>query len=204
MGVEKDIAAELAGVKAAIRETSADPRIGWAWLEADYRASPVRAFHGRSGALTVEDHGMPALEKVMRALLSDQRVKAAWQDEDLWTTVLSLLAAASVNDSLDLEAAVRKLLKPAAVRIAAALSNVTWAAKPASLGPLVIAKFDTEEDAVSVADSLGLDTWQKEAFIGHTRQLLGEFGGFVLATATSNRQGDLAYADFNRTLEDWP
>jgi hypothetical protein len=39
-------------------------------------------------------------------------------------------------------------------------------------------------------------------FIDHSRQLLGEFGGFVLATATSNRQGDLAYADFHRTLED--
>ena len=76
MGTEASIAADLAKVVAAIRETNADPRIGWAWLEAEYRASPARAFQGQSAALTVEDHGMPALEKAMDALLTDQRVRA--------------------------------------------------------------------------------------------------------------------------------
>ncbi len=78
----------------------------------------------------------------MSALLSAQRVRAVWRDEDLWTTVLSLLAAASADSSLDLEVTVRKLLKPPAVRIAAALANVTWATEPATLGELVIARFD--------------------------------------------------------------
>lgn len=202
MGLGTSIAADLAGVKAAIRETSADPRIGWAWLQADYRASPGRAFQGTGRALTVEDHGMPALEAAMDALLSDQRVRAAWRDEDLWTTVLSLLAAAADDDSLDVEAAVRKLLKPSAVRIGAAIANVTWAAEPASVGGLTIAQLEKQTDALSLADVLGLDGRERHAFVAHSRQLLSEFGGFVVATAKSDRQANLAYKDFSRTLED--
>lgn len=203
MGVETSIAADLAEVVAAVRDTSAEPRIGWAWLESEYRASPARAFHGQSGALTVEDRGMPALETAMGALLSDQRVKASWQAEDLWTMVLSLLAATSSDSSINLEAAVRKLLKPAAVRIAAALSNVTWTGEPASVGMLSIGKLQTLEDAAAMANRLGLNARHAEAFIAYARQLLAEFGGFVVATATSSRQGNLAYEDFTRTLEDF-
>jgi hypothetical protein len=202
MSVETDIAAQLARVKKAIRETDEDPRIGWAWSEAAYRASPARAFHGKSGALTVEDSGMAALEQAMGALLNRQQVRVAWREEDLWSVVLSLLAAAIAEDELDLNGAVRKLLSPAEVRIAAALGNVTWADGPMSLGGLVIAKLYSEEDAVAVADELGLKTWQADAFRDHARQLLKEFGGFVLATAATNRQGELAHEDFQRKLDD--
>lgn len=202
MGIEKDVAAQLEAVKAAVCETSADPRIGWAWLEPGYRASPARAFHARKGPLTVDDEGMPALEKAMGRLLNDQRVRAVWQGEDLWTTVLSLLAAASDDDSIDLEAAVRKLLKPEPVRIAAALANVAWATETASLGGLVIGKLQEQDDAVTLANQLGLDDRQALAFVDHARQLLREFGCCVVATATSTRQGNLAYEDFNRELDD--
>lgn len=200
--LEEDVAAELASVLLAVCGSTANPLIGWAWSQADYRASPTRAFFGKGGALTVADHGMPALERAMGALLADQRARASWQEEDLWTTVLSLLAAASTDSSLDLDAAVRRLLKPPAVRIAAALANVTWEAEPASLGVLMIAGLQTQEDAASVASRLGLDARHREAFLAHSRQLLAAFGSFVVATATSKRQGNLAFEDFNVMLED--
>jgi hypothetical protein len=203
VGVETKIAAELAIAKTAIRKTRADPRIGWAWLEAEYRSSPARAFHGRTDALTIEDRGMPSLEAAMEALLSDQRVRTKWRDDDLWTTVLSLLAAVSADSSLDLEAAVRKLVKPAPVRSAAALANVTWAAEPASLGVLTIAQLRSEPDAEALAGRLGLERGSRDAFVAHSRRLLSEVGECVLATATSDRQGELAYEDFERGLEDF-
>ncbi|WP_410585048.1 hypothetical protein [Amycolatopsis sp. lyj-108] len=58
------------------------------------------------------------------------------------------------------------------------------------------------EDATPVARELNLDAWETEAFVDHARQMLAKFGGFVVATATSSRQGNLAYHDFGRTLDD--
>lgn len=202
MTVEKDVATLLETVKAEVRETSADPRIGWAWLEAEYRASNARAFHGNGLALTVGDEAVPKLENAVGRLLRDQRVRAVWRDEDLWTTVLSLLAAAFEDESIDLETAVRKLVKPAPVRISFALANVTWATDPTSLGGIMLARVESPEDAALVANRLSLDGRGVRSFVDHAQQLLREFGSFVVATATSPRQGELAHEDFTRRLDD--
>lgn len=202
MTVDKDVATLLETVKAGVRETSADPRVGWAWLEADYRASEARAFYGKGGALTVGDEALPALEEAVGRLLSDQRVRSVWREEDLWTTVLSLLAAGCEDDSIDLEPAVRKLVKPAPVRISVALANVTWTSEPRSIGGIMFARINSPEDAALVANQLSLDGRGARSFVDHARQLLREFGDFVAATATSPLQGELAYEDFTRKLDD--
>lgn len=202
MTVEKDVATLLERVKSGIRETSSDPRIGWAWLEVGYRASRVRAFLGKRGPLTVEDQTLPVLEGAMDRLLRDQRVRAVWRDEDMWTIVLSLLSAAHEDDSIDLEAAVRKLVKPSPVRISVALANVTWTAGPMTLGGMTLASIQSPEDAALVAKQVGLEGSRSLSFVDHAQQLLREFGSYVAATAASPRQGGLAHEDFTRKLED--
>ncbi len=197
-----DIAGELASARAAVRETNADPRIGWAWMRSDYRASPTRAFRGATGPLTVDDAGMPALEAAMDGLLGDQRVLAKWREEDLWDVVLSLLAASRSDERLDLAAAVRLIVKPKAVRHVAALANVTWEAGSATLGGVTLAHLRSDSDAATLAGELDLDARAREAFSAHARRLFDEFGDHVLATATSPRQGELAHTDFTRAVED--
>lgn len=197
-----DIAAALATAKAAVRETNAEPRIGWAWAAPDYRASPTRAFHGAKGALTVDGHGMPALEAAMNALMRDQRVREKWLNDDLWTMVLSLLAAAKDNEALDLSAAVSKIIKPKAVRIFAALANVKWDAAPVSVGGLTIARLQTEADAALLAKTLSLDVQETQALISHSQKQLDELGHYVVAAASSPKQGELAHEDFERCVED--
>ncbi|MFJ5694766.1 hypothetical protein ACIP9X_13030 [Arthrobacter sp. NPDC093125] len=197
-----DIAAELATVKAAVRETNAEPRSGWAWTAQAYRASPTRAFPAGTGALTVDDGGMQALEAAMNALMGDQRVREKWLDDDLWTVVLSLLAAAKDNDTIDLDAAVRMVIKPRPVRIFAALANVTWEAGPVTVGGLTIAHLQTDDDAASLAKTLSLDAQETEVLISHSQKQLKELGDYVVATAASARQGELAYEDFERCVED--
>lgn len=198
-----DIAAELEGVVPAVRATDGDPRIGWAWMRAGYRASPSRAFRGAVGALTVADEGMPGLEAAIAGLVKDQRVRTNWREEDLWDVVLSLLAAAAhAPGSIDLRAAVRRIVKPSPVRVVAALSNVTWKANPATLGALTLSHVQREDDAVSLGVRLQLDSGAADALASHARQLLNAIGGYVVATRSTPRQGELAHVDFKRAVED--
>lgn len=198
-----NIAAELETAVAAVHATNADPRIGWAWMRPEYRASSARAFRGASGALTVADAGMPALEAAATGLMKDRRVRANWCEEDVWNIVLSLLAAAAESDgSVDMASAVLRIVKPTAVRVVAALANVTWEGDPATLGGLTLSRLRTEDDAVALAVSLHLDRGAADALVLHARQLLSAIGDYVVATRTTPRQGELAHADFKRAVED--
>jgi hypothetical protein len=196
--VVEDLRAAVAGV----RETEDDPRIGWAWLKPEYRAASLRAFHGDGSALTVTDEGMPGLERVMKALLHDQRVTRYWRDEDVWSVILSLLSAAAAGRVSDLGAALDKIVKPKQVQVAAALANVTWDSAPASFGAMTLARIEKASDAREVAVELSLDPREEGTFVEHAGQLLNEFDSFVLATSSTPRQGELATDDFNRTFED--
>jgi hypothetical protein len=196
------IAEHLAAARIAVRETISEPRIGWAWLEPAYRADPNRAFFGTFHPLTIDDDGLLALEKAMKALLDDERVRRTWQPEDLWTTVLSLLSAAVNNPSLDLQHAVDRLVKPAPTRTVAALSNVTWTAEPTLVGDIGIASLSSNLDAESFAGLLELDGVAASDLVSHAEQLLRESGSYVVASSASERQGELAYEDFARGIED--
>lgn len=171
-------------------------------MEPEYRAYAGRAFHGAKEARTLSDAGVAALELAISAIWRDQRVKAVWQEEDLWSVVLSLLDSAASDHSIDLEVAAARLLKPAPVRIAAALANVSWTSGPVVLGSVALAAIGSEEDADALADLLGLDEDSKDAFRSHATQLLREFGSYVTATGQSPRQVDLGQQDFNRALDD--
>ncbi|MFJ3379616.1 hypothetical protein ACIPJ2_04370 [Curtobacterium sp. NPDC090217] len=102
----------------------------------------------------------------------------------------------------DLHAAVDRLLKPKPVRVAAAVANITWDSEPASIGALTLAKVNEETDVRELADTLKLDARAEESLIEHAQQLLREFNGYVVATSTTDRQGELATQDFERTFED--
>ncbi|TCJ23785.1 hypothetical protein E0W80_09500 [Microbacterium sp. PI-1] len=197
-----DVAEKLQTALAAVRTSTDSALAGWAWAEPSYRASPVRAFLGESAPLTIADEGMPAMESAMGTLLRDQRVTRNWREEDLWTAVLSLLAAASVGHAPDFAEAVERIVKPRPVRIAAALANVAWTSEPSAFGSLAIAKVQDEAGARQLAASLSLTDSAETAFVSYAQQLLREFGDFVLATSTTPRQGQLAMEDFERTLED--
>lgn len=202
MRIETRVANDLAVARSAVGDTDADPLPGWAWAESDYRLSPKRAFGRRDRPLTVSHDGLLALERAMETLLRDQRVQTKWRVEDLWTTVLSLLAAASTNDAIDLPDAVLKLVRPAPVRIAAAIANVVWASGPLQCGPITLANIGSLQDAEAVADLIGLKTADRRAFFSHAEQLLAEFESYVVATAATPRQDGLAHDDFNRGFED--
>lgn len=196
------IADNLVIARDSVDSTESDPRTGWAWMKPEYRADAGRAFHGAKGAQTLSDAGVAALELAISAIWRNQRVKAVWQEEDLWTVVLSLLDSAASDHSIDLKVAAAKLLKPKPVRIAAALANVSWSSGPVVLGSIALAAISSEEDADALADLLGLDEGAKEAFRSHATQLLREFGSYVAATVQSPRQLDLAQQDFIRALND--
>lgn len=197
-----DVATELENATAAVRESEDVPHIGWAWVDAEYRASPSRAFLGERSALTIADEGMPALERAMQALLRDQRVTTRWRDEDLWTMVLSLVAAASAGHVADLHAAVDRLLKPKRVRVAAAVANITWNSEPMSIGALTLAEVHGEADVRELANTLKLDARAEESLVGYAQQLLQGLNAYVVATLTTDRQGELASQDFERAFED--
>jgi hypothetical protein len=167
-----DVAEHLKTALAAVRTSTEAPLIGWAWVEPSYRASSERAFLGEDASLTIADEGMPAMESAMRALLRDQRVTRHWRDEDLWTTVLSLLAAASAGRVPDLAEAIERIVKPRPVRIAAALANVAWTTGPVVLGSLTLARVQDESDARELAASLELAKLAEPGFISHSQQLL--------------------------------
>lgn len=176
--------------------------MGWAWLDPEYRKLDGRAFAGHAGALTVLDEGMPALELAMKKLLADQSVRKLWDVEDLWTIVLSLLAASVNNPRLNLVDATSKIAKPKQARVLAALANVSWASEPQQIGGLSIAYLETASDVVALAKLLHLESEDSQAFVDFAQQLFREFGSCVVATATSSRQGSLAYIDFQRALDD--
>ena len=201
-GTLADVADSLTRALDTVRSTESEARIGWAWMLAEYRQSSERAFHDFDGALTITDAGIPALEAAMTALLGDQQVKLKWRDEDVWTTVLSLLAAAHHNKSIDLEAALRQIRNPPPVRQVAALANVTWDEPPRTLGNVAIAHICTSAEASSLASTLDIGSEKAAALVRHLEQLLDQIGEHVLATATSARQGELAHDDFKRTVKD--
>jgi hypothetical protein len=205
MKVKEQKASIIAGLeraRATVRSTEADPRIGWAWVDPDYRASPLRAFTGPDGSMTVDDAGTATLTDAVESLLRIPQVREVWRDEDVWTVVLQLLAHIAVNPQTDLESAVDRILKPQSVRVVAALANVTWHSEPQTIGGLTLARLASEEDARRLAGVLKLDAPSTDALTHHTAQLTREFGSYVVATAASNRQERLAYNDFERSLED--
>ncbi len=196
------VAGDLATARDCVIPTDADPRIGWAWMKPTYRAHVGRAFHGSEGTRTLSHEGVAALESAIATMWRDQRVKAVWLEEDLWTVVLRLLDAASNDRSVDLEIAAAKLAKPKPVRIAAVLANVSWSSGPVVLGSIGLASIGSEEDADALANLLSLEETDKEAFRSHAKQLLREFGTYVVATGQSPRQVALGQQDFNRALDD--
>lgn len=185
-----------------VRASEADPRVGWAWMIDDYRTSLTRAFHGQGESLTLTDEGVQALTEAMNELVRDRQTRLRWKEEDLWTLVLSLLAAASGTAMVQLDQAVKRILNPVAVRTAAAIANVTWNDEPATFGDLVIGSVQNETEAEALARHVGLDTRERSAFVDHSLQLLNEYGAYVAVTATSHRQGERAYEDFERVVED--
>lgn len=197
-----EIEAGLRIAKDAVRKSEADPRVGWAWSDPVYRASSGRAFQGPSGALTIEDDGLTALEEVVSKLLRDQRARTRWREGDLWAAVLSLLVSMQMNDALDLKSAVKDLVNPAKAQTIAALANVTWGAEPAMLGSLTIAHLQGERDAESLASLLNLDTEEYGTFVSHSKKLLEDLGPHAVAINSSARQGELGYEDLECALDD--
>jgi hypothetical protein len=197
-----EIGGWLEAALGAVEETESDPRIGWAWMTPEYRARPERAFHGIDRALTIEDRGLPSLEKAVDALVRDQRIVRNWREDDIWTTVLTILASAHVYGSVDIDAAVSKIINPTPARHVAALANVTWESSPAVAGDLAIARIEHEADAQSLAEMLKLGSRDTTALLAHARQLLVDFGSYVVVTATTARQGELGHEDFLRKVDD--
>jgi len=202
IALNESIAAHLAEARDSIMPSEDPPRIGWAWMMEEYRVSSERAFRGPNGSLTVGDGGIAALETAISELLRDQNTRTLWREEDIWTTVLSLLGAAALNNQLDLLSAVRKIRRPEAVRSVAAIANVSWASAPQTFGNFSIAALDKPEQARDLAAFLKVDGLGLEAIAEHSVQLHRAFGPHVLATSTSPRQGEFAHSDFARELDD--
>jgi hypothetical protein len=199
---KESIVAALELARVAVHSTEADPRIGWAWVNPSYRASPSRAFTGPDGSMTVADAGIAPLTDAVEKILRMPGVREVWRDEDVWTVVLQLLAYVAVSPQADLDSAVDRILKPQPVRVVAALANVTWHSAPKTIGGITLARLTSEKDAKHLAATLQLDAPSTNALVHHTEQLTREFGSYVVATAASNRQECLAYDDFERSLED--
>lgn len=197
-----DIATNLVRALKYVKPTHANPLIGWAWVDAEYRRSADRAFHGEGGALTIADAVISALEAAMADALRDQRVRGRWKDEDLWTTVLSLLGAASSRKSVDIPYAVKKILDPPPVRVTAALANVVWNSDPTQIGDLAIGRVRSSEDIARFLDVLPADAGVTDELHTYAVARLREYNDYVIATSTSIRQDTLAFQDFERKLDD--
>lgn len=185
----------------AVSASTSSPHSQHFWSDPAYRASANRAFQGRSGAMTIEDKGMAALESGMDSLLRDQRVTTKWSKPDLWGLVLALLDAAS-QETVDLDAAVKRIRNPKPTLHLAALANVTWSAPPATFGTLTIADLRSPSDIGALATVLDLEERPRDAFVAHAQTLLDQIGGYVVASVKSPKQGELAYADLERTIDD--
>ncbi|KTS65030.1 hypothetical protein NS206_05850 [Microbacterium testaceum] len=138
----------------------------------------------------------------VRALLDWPRVREVWLEEDVWTVVLQLLAHKAARPQTDLKSAVDRILKPSPVRVVAALANVTWQSEPRTVGGVTLARLTSEADASRLAASIHLNESSADGLAHYARQLIGEFGSCVVATASSPRQESLAHDDFERLVED--
>ncbi|MGW6336090.1 hypothetical protein [Nocardia rhamnosiphila] len=172
------------------------------WSNQEYRRSPSAAFASQEGALKLSPGGVSSLEELHQMLSKHQRVKQAWDLDDLWGVLVSLIGHChATNQPTEMVSAyVDSIVNAEPSLIVFPVANIAWRGDPIRIGKNNLLGILNNDFAGAVESLGGRAIGSKELVEIYISTLQHRKPRVGFATLTKG-QGDLANAQAHRNLE---